>query len=454
MKLTSINPATGEPVAEYEQFDPARIDDTLSSCQGAHVRWREIAVEERSKVIRQAASLLRARAGEYAITMGLEMGKPVRQGRAEVDKCAWACDYYAQNAPEFLKPELIETEARRSYVVLEPLGLILAVMPWNYPFWQAFRFIAPTLMAGNGVVLKHASNVPGCALATEKLLVDAGLPPNVFRTLLLGSGEVASVIDSPHVKGVTLTGSSQAGKAIASTAGRMAMKSVLELGGSDPYLILEDADLAEAVDACVAGKLLNCGQTCIAPKRFIVVESIREPFEALLVERMSAVQPGDPLDEDTELGPMARHDLRDDLSRQVVESVNMGALCLLGGTIPDGRGAFYPPTVITDVRKGMPAYDEEVFGPVAAVVPVHDEEEAVRAANDSPYGLGAAVFTRDPERAEHIVGRLEAGCCYVNDFVKSDPRLPFGGVKASGYGRELSHYGIREFVNIKTVVVP
>jgi succinate-semialdehyde dehydrogenase/glutarate-semialdehyde dehydrogenase len=453
MKLKSINPATGETTAEYEELEAAHVDALLSKSHEAFRAWRETGFADRARILRQAASILRSKADDYAATMAQEMGKPMRQGRAEAEKCAWACEYYADNAKGFLQPEIIETEASRSYVAFEPIGPILAIMPWNYPFWQLFRFVAPALMSGNVVVLKHASNVPGCALAIEQLLLDAGVPAGVFQTLLIGSGRVASVIESRFVKGITLTGSADAGRAVAARAGQALKKTVLELGGSDPYIILEDAELGAAVDACVAGKLLNCGQTCIAPKRFIVVESVREPFEALMIERMSASQTGDPLLEETELGPMARHNLRNKLHRQVVDSVEKGANCLLGGEVPKGDGAYYPPTVLTGVTKGMPAYDEEVFGPVAAIVPVRDEDEAVRVANESVYGLGAAVFTSDTERGERVIQRLEAGCCSINDFVRSDPRLPFGGIKGSGYGRELSHYGIKEFVNIKTVVV-
>ncbi len=453
MKLESINPATGEVIAEYPEMEEGQLRSLLAQSHEAFYAWRETGFADRARILRQAASILRSKANDHATTMAREMGKPVRQGRAEAEKCAWACEYYADNAGDFLRSEIIKTEASRSYVTFEPLGPILAIMPWNYPFWQLFRFAAPALMSGNAVVLKHASNVPGCALAIEQLLLDAGLPEGVFRSLLIGSDRVASVIESSFVKGITLTGSADAGMAVAAKAGQALKKTVLELGGSDPYIILEGADLGAAVDACVTGKLLNCGQTCIAPKRFIVVESVREPFEALMIERMSAAQTGDPLLEETELGPMARHDLREELHRQVVQSIDGGANRLLGGEVPEGPGAYYPPTVLTGVTKGMPAYDEEVFGPVAAIVPVRDEEEAVRVANDSVYGLGAAVFTGDIERGERVVQRLEAGCCAINDFVRSDPRLPFGGIKGSGYGRELSHYGIKEFMNIKTVVV-
>jgi succinate-semialdehyde dehydrogenase/glutarate-semialdehyde dehydrogenase len=386
--------------------------------------------------------------------MAQEMGKPVKDGKAEAEKCALVCEYYADNTPTFLAPEVVETDASKSFVTFQPLGVILAVMPWNFPFWQVLRFAAPALMAGNAGVLKHASNVPGCALAIEKIFLDAGFPEHLFRTLLIGGGKVSAVIEHPLVRAVTLTGSTPAGKAVASKAGDMIKKTVLELGGNDPYIILEDADLEAAASACVTSRMLNAGQSCIAAKRFIVVESVRTEFERLFVERMNTHTMGDPMDPATTLGPMARHDLRDELHDQVKQCIDKGATCLLGGEIPEGKGAFYPATVLTGVTKGMPAYDDELFGPVAAIISVNNEQEAIEVANDSIFGLGAAVFTRNVERGERIAAEeLDAGCCFVNSFVKSDPRLPFGGVRESGYGRELSHYGIKEFVNIKTVFV-
>ncbi|PYQ21561.1 MAG: succinate-semialdehyde dehydrogenase, partial [Acidobacteria bacterium] len=340
------------------------------------------------------------------------------------------------------------------YVVFEPLGVVLAVMPWNFPLWQVFRFAAPALMAGNPGLLKHASNVSGCALAIERVLHDAGIPPAVFRTLLVGSGRVASIIESAEVAAVTLTGSTPAGRAVGRAAGAALKKTVLELGGSDPYLVLEDADLDLAVESCVASRLINGGQSCIAAKRFIVVESVRKRFEELFVEKMRSKRMGDPLEDGVDLGPQARRDLRDELHGQVEKSVARGARVLLGAVLPAGKGAFYPPSVLADVAPGMPAYDEELFGPVAAIIGVPDEAEAVRVANDTPFGLGAAVFTRDLARGERIAHEeLAAGSCFVNAFVKSDPRLPFGGIRESGYGRELSRFGIREFVNVKTIYV-
>jgi succinate-semialdehyde dehydrogenase/glutarate-semialdehyde dehydrogenase len=404
--------------------------------------------------MRKAAKILRENVDEYAMLMAQEMGKPVKDGRAEANKCAWVCDYYAENAVFFLKTEPAQTDAARSFISFQPLGVVLAVMPWNFPFWQVFRFAAPALMAGNACILKHASNVPGCALAIEDIFVKAGFPENIFRTLLIGSTRVDAVIENPLVTAVTLTGSTPAGKAVAAKAGEMLKKTVLELGGSDAYIILEDAHLEDAAYTCAYSRLMNSGQSCIAAKRFIVVERIRDKFEDLFVQNMKAAKMGDPLDETVAVGPQARHDLRDELHRQVRESIENGARCLMGGEIPAGKGAFYPPTVLTDVKKGMPAYDEELFGPVAAVIPVKDEEEAIRTANDSRFGLGAAIFTRDLEKGLRLAEKeIQAGSCFVNTFVRSDPRLPFGGIKESGYGRELSHYGIKEFVNIKTVFV-
>jgi succinate-semialdehyde dehydrogenase/glutarate-semialdehyde dehydrogenase len=353
-----------------------------------------------------------------------------------------------------LAPEFVETDASKSFVAYQPLGVVLAVMPWNFPFWQVFRFAAPALMAGNAGVLKHASSVPGSALAIEEVFRNAGFPENLFRTLLIGSRQVAAVIEHPLVKAVTLTGSTPAGQAVASKAGEMLKKTVLELGGSDPYIILEDANLAEAVSTCVASRLINAGQSCIAAKRFVVVNSVKTGFEELFVQKMKTHRMGDPFDPETTVGPQARHDLRDELHAQVQKSIANGARLLLGGTIPDGSGAYYPPTVLTDVKKGMPAYDEELFGPVAAIIPVKDEFEAIQVANDTIFGLGAAIFTENAEEGERIATHeLEAGSCFVNAYVRSDPRLPFGGINASGYGRELSYFGIREFVNIKTIFI-
>lgn len=454
MALRSINPATGELVGEYAEATPAEAAAAVSSAGEAFAKWRETGFEDRAARMKRAASILRDGAAGYARLMALEMGKPVRQGRAEAEKCALVCDFYADRAASFLAPEIVATDARKSYVAYRPLGVVLGVMPWNFPFWQVFRFAAPALMAGNSCVLKHASNVCGCALAIEEVFARAGFPEGAFRAVLIGGSRVGELVAHPAVSAVTLTGSSPAGSAVASRAGSLLKKTVLELGGSDPYVILEDADLAAAAEMCAAGRLLNSGQSCIAAKRFIVPERAAKPFTEFLLERMLARRTGDPLDESTDVGPLARADLRDELHGQVERSVASGARILAGGSVPAGPGAFYPVTVLAGVRKGMPAFDEELFGPVAAVVVARDEEEAIAAANDTCFGLGAAVFSRDLVRAERIAAdRLEAGSCFVNAFVKSDPRLPFGGIKGSGYGRELSAFGIREFVNVKTVYV-
>jgi len=454
MTFRTINPASGAVVAGYEETSPEAVQAIIASAHQAYLAWRNTKFGERAALMRRAAEVLRGNARDYARLMAEEMGKPVRDGVAEIQKCAGACDYFAESAERFLAPEPVATEARKSYVAFYPLGVVLAVMPWNFPFWQVFRFAAPGLMAGNAAVLKHASNVPGCALAIEQVFRKAGFPEPLFRTLLIGSKEVAAVIEHPLVRAVTLTGSGPAGRSVASKAGAMLKKTVLELGGSDPYLVLEDADLEQAATLCARGRLLNMGQSCIAAKRFIVVEKVRSRFEELFVERMRAAKFGDPLSEQTELGPLARHDLRDALHDQVQRSVAKGARCLVGGKIPDGPGAYYPPTVLTDVEKGMPAYEEELFGPVAAVIPVKDEEAAIAVANDGIFGLGGAVLTGNSERGERIArDRIDSGSVFVNEGVRSDVRLPFGGVKESGYGRELSTYGIKEFVNIKSVYV-
>ena len=454
MAIETVNPATGETLRTYDEIPPEEAARLVDQAHEAFLSWRKVGFAERSRLMQDAARQLRRRQDEFARLMAEEMGKPLAAGRSEVEKCAGACEHYAANAEAFLQVEEVKTDASRSFVTFEPLGVILAVMPWNFPFWQVFRFAAPGLMAGNAGVLKHASNVPGCALAIEEVFRDAGFPAGLFKTLLVGSSQVDRLIEHPRIAAVTLTGSTPAGQAVAAKAGSCLKKTVLELGGSDPYLILEDADLDAAVETCVASRLINSGQSCIAAKRFLFPRALASEVERRFVETMRAKKMGDPTADGVEVGPQARRDLRDDLHRQVEESVKAGARLLLGGEVPAGEGAFYPPTVLADVRPGMAAFDEETFGPVAALIPVEDEEEAIRLANQSVFGLGAAVFTRDRQRGEEIAAhRLEAGCCFVNDFVRSDPRLPFGGIKQSGYGRELGEYGIKEFVNIKTVFV-
>ncbi|HEY5596949.1 MAG TPA: NAD-dependent succinate-semialdehyde dehydrogenase [Candidatus Bipolaricaulota bacterium] len=454
MAMDVINPATGEEVNRFQEMGPKQAVQAIEQAHQAYESWRKVPFAERAKLMKRAAQILRENAKAYAELMAVEMGKVVREGRAEVEKCALVCDYYADHAQAMLNSEPVVSDAGKSFVAFQPLGVVLAVMPWNFPFWQVFRFAAPALMAGNAGVLKHASNVPGCALAIEEVFRQAGFPAELFRALLVGSRQVDALIEHRFIKAVTLTGSTPAGRAVAGKAGKMLKKTVLELGGSDPYLILEDADLEQAAATCATSRLINAGQSCISAKRFIVVEPVRERFEALFVEHMRAKKMGDPLDEGSDLGPQARVDLRDELHAQVQRSIKLGAKRLLGGEVPQGPGAFYPPTVLTEVKKGMPAYDEELFGPVAALISAADEADAIHVANDSAFGLGAAVFTRDLARGERIATEeLEAGSCFVNAFVKSDPRLPFGGIKESGYGRELSHYGIREFVNVKTVYI-
>lgn len=452
--LRSVNPTDGSLVREYAEATPEEVASALAAAARAFEAWRRTTFAERASALRRAGGILREGREGLARLMALEMGKPVAQGRAEADKCAWVCEHYAEHAERLLAPEAAPTDASKSYVAFEPLGPVLAVMPWNFPLWQVFRFAAPALMAGNVGLLKHASNVSGCALAIEEVLHGAGVPRDAFRTLLVGSARVAALVEAPEVAAVTLTGSTPAGRAVAAKAGACLKKSVLELGGSDPYVVLEDADLERAAETCATSRLQNGGQSCIAAKRFVVVESVLQAFQELLVERIRARRMGDPLDETVDVGPQARRDLRDLLHRQVEASIARGARALLGCRVPEGPGAFYPPSVLAGVLPGMPAFDEELFGPVAAIVAAKDERDAIRLANHTVFGLGAAVFTRDLERGERIARHeLQAGSCFVNASVKSDPRLPFGGIRESGYGRELGAFGIREFVNVKTVYV-
>jgi len=453
VSLQSVNPATGAVLETFEETSPTELDRIIARADAASREWRVLPVAARAERLRAAGRILRERKDAYARTMALEMGKPLAQGVAEAEKCAWVCDYYADQAAAMLADQPRQTDAARSYVRFEAIGPVLAIMPWNFPFWQVFRFAAPALAAGNAGLLKHAPNVPRCALEIEQVFRDAGLPEGLFRSVFLSNEAAAGAIADPRVRAVTLTGSDRAGSQVAERAGRHLKKTVLELGGSDPFIVLEDADLARAANVAAEARLQNSGQSCIAAKRFIVADRVAGQFTERLTAEMASRRVGDPLDPATALGPQARLDLRANLHRQVEESVRQGAQLVLGGRLPDGPGAFYPPTVLTAVRPGSPAFDEETFGPVAAVMVARDDGDAVRIANASVYGLGASVWTADPARGERVARELETGSVFVNGLVKSDPRLPFGGVKRSGYGRELSEYGLREFVNIKTVWV-
>lgn len=452
--MKSINPATGKIIKTYVPHTSAQAAKIVQKAHQAFEEWRRLSLKERGRFLKKAAALLLRDKDDFACLIANEMGKPFRQGRAEIEKCAWVCEYYAAHAEEYLRPEFISTQASRSYVAFEPLGTVLAVMPWNFPFWQVIRCAAPTLMAGNAMVLKHASNVCGCAHALEDVFMEAGCPKGLFRALFIDNAQTAEVIAHPLISAVTLTGSTPAGKAVASTAGAHLKKTVLELGGNDPYIVLKDADIEKAAQVCASSRLINGGQSCISAKRFIVEAPLFKEFTERVLMKMRAEVMGPPLNAGVTLGPMARHDLRDQLHADVMDSVQRGAQLLLGGFIPEGPGAFYPPTVLINVRKGMPAYEKEMFGPVAVILKAGTEREALRIANDTIYGLGAAVFSRNIRRAEFLaVKEVNAGCCFVNESVRSDPRLPFGGIKESGYGRELSRLGIREFVNAKTVYI-
>jgi len=452
--MQSTNPYTGQIICDYREYSSSEVEEIIRKVDQAFHSWKLTSFEQRAICMKNLQAKLNEKKDELAGIMISEMGKVKREALGEIEKCALVCGFYAENAESFLKNEPIKTEASESYISYQPIGTVLAVMPWNFPFWQVFRFLAPALMAGNTGVLKHASNVSGCALAIEQLVRDAGFPEDVFRTLLIGSKEVKSVIENPLIKAVTLTGSTPAGRSVASLAGAALKKSVLELGGSDPYLILEDADIENAARLCVTSRLLNAGQSCIGAKRFIVADQVYDSVKAEFVRLMSAAKFGDPLDPETSIGPLARVDLRDELHQQVEKSRQLGATVLIGGFIPEGNAPFYPPTVLENVVPGMPAYQEELFGPVAVLFRVNSEEEAIRIANDTVFGLGAGVFTSDIQKGKLLAEKgLEAGCVFINDFVKSDPRLPFGGIKESGHGRELSAIGIREFVNVKTIVV-
>jgi succinate-semialdehyde dehydrogenase/glutarate-semialdehyde dehydrogenase len=449
--MESINPATAERIKTFPTWDETTLNHTLADVAATRARWAATSFPDRAKVLRAAGKELRANVDRYADLITLEMGKLLREAKAEVEKCALACDYYADHADAFLRDESIATDAGKSYVAYQPLGTVLAIMPWNFPFWQVFRFAAPALMAGNAVVLKHASNVPQCALAIEEIFHKAGLPKDVFRTLLIGSRQVERVIADRRIHAVTLTGSDVAGREVARAAGAHLKKTVLELGGSDAFVVLDDADLDAAAAAGCTGRMQNAGQSCIAAKRFILLEAIADDFLGRFKSRLESLRSGDPTEGETTLAPLARADLRDDLHRQVEDSIAAGAKPLLGCKPLPGIGFHYAASILDNIKPGMRAYEEELFGPVAIVLRARDEAEALRIANDSRFGLGASVWTRDHARGERFARALQAGSCFVNGIVKSDPRLPFGGVKDSGYGRELSIHGIREFVNVKTI---
>lgn len=454
--MTSVNPTNGKTIKTYIEDTEKQVNGKIEKTHAAWLKWKDTRFSVRAEFLRNTSAVLLKRKTELATLMAKEMGKPLPAGIAEIEKCAAVCDFYASNGANFLKDEIIGTEASKSYVSFQPLGVVLAVMPWNFPFWQLFRFLAPSLMAGNAGVLKHASNVSGCALAIEEVIKEAGFPKDVFSVLLINSKMVKLAIAHPFIKAVTLTGSTEAGKQVAQQAGFHLKKTVLELGGSDPYLVLADADLEQAAEICMQSRLINNGQSCIAAKRFILVKEIEKEFLKIFLLKMQSKITGDPFEAQTDLGPMARKDLRDELHQQVTDNIKAGAKCILGGEIPDFKGdhAFYTPTILTGIKKGMPAWQDEIFGPVALIFSAKDEEEAIKIANDSPFGLGAAVFTASKAHGEEIAAKkLNAGSCFVNSLVKSDPRLPFGGINQSGYGRELSSFGIREFVNIKTVYI-
>lgn len=450
-QITSINPATGQPIRSFDLQDDAAIDAALAAAARAQASWRRLPVSERVKVLPRIAAALRDGKARYAAMITREMGKPIAEAEAEIEKCAWNCDFYAEQAPRFLADEPVASSASESAVVFDPLGVVLAIMPWNYPFWQYFRFAAPALAAGNGAILKHANNVPECALAVQEVMATAGVPAGLTATLLIDTSKVAGIIADNRIAAVTLTGSTEVGAIVAAQAGKALKKQVLELGGSDPFIVLADADLEAAAETAVRARYINVGQSCVNAKRFIVEEAVADRFAELFTDKAAALKIGDPMERDTKIGPMARTNLRETLHDQVKRSVAEGATLRLGGTPLDSPGAYYPPTVLDHVKPGMTAFVEETFGPVAAIIRARDADHAIDLANDSEYGLGAALWTADLSRARTLARRIEAGAVFINGMTASDPRYPFGGVKRSGYGRELGVYGIREFVNIKTV---
>lgn len=451
MTIATNNPATGKQITTFDSLTTAEIESKLAQAQTAFTSFRRTSFDKRSQWLQRTADILEQNSDKYARMMTTEMGKPIKAAIAEVKKCAWVCRYYADHAEEFLADEIVETDASRSFIRYQPLGVILAVMPWNFPFWQVFRFAAPALMAGNVAVLKHASNVPQCAIAIQSILTEAGFPKGVFQTLLISANQVEAVIQDDRVKAATLTGSEAAGASLAAAAGKQIKKTVLELGGSDPFIVLASADLEKAASTGVTARMLNNGQSCIAAKRFIVVEAVYEQFKDLLVEKFLQLQVGDPLDEATDIGPLATPEILADLERQVNETVMRGATVLVGGKPLDRQGNYYPPTILTDIPFGTPAMSEEFFGPVALLFKVKDIDQAISLANSTSFGLGASAWTKNQQECDRLINEIEAGAVFINQLVKSDPRIPFGGIKKSGYGRELGSHGIREFVNAKTI---
>lgn len=452
--MKSINPTTNALINEYEPHSNDAVRHIIDQADQAFLSWRKKPVTQRSEILICLAQALRDNSESYSQLITREMGKPIKQAQAEIEKCAWLAEYYAHSGPELLSNQHIKTEVDKSYISFQPMGVILAIMPWNFPFWQVIRFAVPTLLAGNTVILKHASNVSGCSLALQELFAKAGFDPYVFNSVLIDSSQVEAVIKSDVIKAVTLTGSTQAGRSVAKIAGECLKKTVLELGGSDAYIVLNDANLEKTVKLCAQSRLLNNGQSCIAAKRFIVIASIHDCFVQLMQQEFEQQLLGDPADPHTNLGPMARVDLRDELHEQVRNCIQQGAKCIAGGEVPDQVGAFYPATLLTNIKPGMPGYDDELFGPVASVIKAKDIDDAIRIANDTQFGLGAAIFTNNLVLAERLAEQeIQAGSVFVNDFVKSDPRLPFGGIKSSGYGREMGSFGIHEFVNIKTISI-
>ncbi|MBZ7926081.1 NAD-dependent succinate-semialdehyde dehydrogenase [Ensifer adhaerens] len=449
--IVSTNPADGRELARYDLHGDAYVDQALRAAAKAQAAWRRVPVAERCTLLSAMARVLRAGKHRYAAMITREMGKPITEAEAEVEKCAYNCDFYAENAPKYLADEPVASNAAESVIAFDPLGVVLAIMPWNYPFWQFFRFAAPAFAAGNGAILKHANNVPECALAIEEVMREAGCPEGLFATLLIEPSKVAGIIADDRIAAVTLTGSTEVGAIVAAQAGKALKKQVLELGGSDPFIVLADADIEQAANIAVKARYVNVGQSCVNAKRFIVEETIAERFVDLFLQEVAKLKIGDPMERETNIGPMARENLMTGLHKQVERSLSAGATLRAGGTPLEGDGFYYPPTVLDNVRPDMAAFCEETFGPVAAIIRVKDAREAVALANQTEFGLGAALWTRDLARARSLAREIEAGAVFINGMVASDPRYPFGGIKRSGYGRELGVYGIREFVNIKTV---